>query len=77
MERTYYPVFSIMKIRILRSVLVEIEKPRLSEVWDKQLYRGSEMHIEKINVDGKFANLITYEGDVVLQIPTDAYEVIV
>ena len=65
-----------MKIRILRNVLVEIEKTRLDEVWDKSLQWRDELHVENINVDGKYANLTTYEGDVILQLPTDAYEVV-
>ena len=35
-----------MKIRILKNCLVEIQKTRLDEVWDKQLYRGNELHID-------------------------------
>ena len=65
-----------MKIRILRSVLVEIQKTRLDEVWDKSLQRRDELHVENINVDGKYADLTTYEGDVILQVPADAYEVV-
>ena len=65
-----------MKIRILKNVLVEINKIRLDEVWDKSLQRRDELNVDSINVDGKYANLTTYEGDVILQIPTDAYEVV-
>ena len=72
----YYPVFNIMKIRILKNCLVEIEKKRLQETWDKQLYRGNELHIDSTIVEGKWANLTTYDGDVIQQIATDAFEVI-
>ena len=65
-----------MKIRILRNILVEIEKTRLQETWDKQLYRGNEVHVENINMDGKYANLTTYDGDVIEGLPVDAYEVV-
>jgi hypothetical protein len=64
-----------MKIRILKNCLVEIRKIRLGETWDKQLYRGNELHIDSAIVDGKFANLTTYEGDVILQIAVDAFEI--
>jgi hypothetical protein len=72
----YYAVLSIMKIRILKNCLVEIEKKRLQETWDKQLYRGNELHIDSAIVEGKWANLTTYDGDVIQQIATDAFEVI-
>jgi hypothetical protein len=65
-----------MKIRILKNVLVEINKIRLDEVWDKSLQRRDELNVESINVDGKYANLTTYDGDVILNIPVDAYEVV-
>ena len=65
-----------MKIRILKNCLVEIEKKRLQEIWDKQLYRGNELHIDSAIVEGKWANLTTYDGDVIQQIATDAFEVI-
>ena len=65
-----------MKIRILKNVLVEIQKTRLDEVWDKSLQRRDELNVENINVDGKYANLTTYDGDIILSLPTDAYEVV-
>ena len=65
-----------MKIRILKNVLVEINKIRLDEVWDKSLQRRDELNVESINVDGKYANLTTYEGDVILQIPVESFEVV-
>ena len=65
-----------MKIRILKNVLVEVEKTRLQEVWDKQLYRWDELNVESINVVGKSADISTYEGDIFLNIPVDSYEVL-
>ena len=72
----YYPVFNSMKIRLKRDVLVEVEKTTLQEVWDKQLYRGNEMHVDNIDVEGKWANLTTYDRDVYINVPVDAYEVV-
>ena len=72
----YYPVFTIMRIRIKRDVLVEIIKTRLQETWDKQLYRGNELHVDNISVEGPAANLTDFDGDVFLNVPTNAYEVI-
>ena len=65
-----------MKIRIKRDILVEIEKIRLDEVWDKLLYRGNELHIDSAIKEGKWANLTDYDGDIILNIPVDAYEVV-
>jgi hypothetical protein len=63
-----------MKIRILKTVLVEVEKTKLNEVWDKQLCRWDELNVEKIDVAGKFAHLTDYNGDVYLHVPIDAFE---
>lgn len=65
-----------MKIRILKNILVEIEKTHLSETWDKNLFRGTELHVENIYVDGKTATITTYDGDVIKEIPVDAFEVV-
>lgn len=65
-----------MKVRIIKNVLVEIEKPKLGEVWDKQLSRWDELKVETMDVQGRFANLITFDGDIYLHVPNDAYEVI-
>ena len=65
-----------MKVRIKKTVLVEVEKYKLNEVWDKQLCRWDELNVEKVDVQGKFANLLAEDGDVYLSVPTDAYEVI-
>lgn len=65
-----------MKVRILKNVLVEIEKPNLGEVWDKQLCRWDILRIESIDTAGKFAHLITYEGDIYLHVPQDSFEIL-
>lgn len=65
-----------MKVRILKTILVEIQKTKLEEVWDKQFQRWAELNVESINVVGKFANLTTYEGDVIMHLPVDAFEVV-
>ena len=72
----YYPVYTNMKIRILRNVLVEVKKTKLDEVWDKNLLRWDELYIDNINVSGNFADMTTYEGDVILGIPVTAFEVV-
>jgi len=66
-----------MKVRIKKTVLVEVEKTKLNEVWDKQLSRWDELNVATMDVQGKFANLTTFDGDVYLQLPVDTYEVVV
>lgn len=65
-----------MKVRMLKDVLVELGKPRLDEVWDKQLRRWDEIIVEKIDEMGGFAHLTTFEGDVYLHVPLSAFEVL-
>ena len=67
-----------MKIRILKNIWVEVTKARLNEVWDKQYHKWDELNIESIshNINSTFATAITYDDDVISNIPVDAYEVI-
>lgn len=65
-----------MKVRILKDVLVEVEKPRLEEVWDKQLRRWDEFSIEKIDRAYNYANLTTFDGDVYMHVPEYAFELL-
>ena len=65
-----------MKVRILKPKLVEVEKTKIQEVWDKQLNRWDELMIESIQPNGRTANLVGYDGDVFLNVPTDCYEVL-
>lgn len=72
----YFAVLMGMKVRIKKTVLVEIEKRKLNEIWDKQLSRWDELNVANMDVQGRFANLTTTDGDVYLLVPTDAYEVV-
>jgi len=72
----YFAVLIDMKVRMLKDVLVELGKPRLDEVWDKQLRRWDEIVVEKIDEAGNFAHLTTFEGDVYLHVPLKSFEVI-
>jgi hypothetical protein len=65
-----------MKVRIKRTILVEVVKPRLQEVWDKPLERWQELFIETLDLQGKTANLTDYSGDTYLSVPVDAFEVV-
>lgn len=61
-----------MKIRFVKSVLVEIEKPKMDEVWDKYFHRWDEVNVESIQGN----DLITYNGDILKNVSSDAYEVL-
>jgi len=65
-----------MKVRIKKNILVEIEKTKLGEVWDKQLSRWDELNVESMDVQGRWAFLTTFDGDIYLNVPVDSYEVI-
>ena len=65
-----------MKVRIKKTVMVEVDKAKLNEVWDKQLCRWDELNVASMDVQGKFANLTTTDGDVYLMVPSDSFEVV-
>lgn len=65
-----------MKVRILKTVLVEVEKTKLQEIWNKQLRRWETLNVEAINCSGEHSNLTTYDGDTYLHVPTDSFEVV-
>ena len=69
-------IYSRMKVRMTRNVLVEIEKSKLGEVWDKHLSRWDELNVEKMDVQKNLANLLTVDGDIYLDVPVDAFTVI-
>lgn len=66
-----------MKIRFLKDVTVDIEKPSLNEVWYKQFHRWEEIVIADIFPTGKTATIKTNDGDYILLVPTDAFERII
>ena len=65
-----------MKVRIKKDVLVEVEKTKLDEVWDKQLRRWEEFQLTSIDIVGDYANFTTVNEDVYLRVPTYAFELI-
>jgi len=65
-----------MKVQIKKDILVEVEKTKLNEVWDKQLSRWDVLNVEKMDVQGKFAFLTTYDGDIYLNVPRENFEVV-
>lgn len=67
-----------MKVRILKSVTVDVQKARIDELWDKQLRKWDELNVDQAlpSGDGRTFNLVTDEGDVYLFVPADAFEVL-
>ena len=65
-----------MKIRFVKTALVEVEKYRLQEMWDKLYNRWDEVAVDTITYRGSKAIIGTQEGDTLLDVPIEAFEVI-
>lgn len=67
-----------MKIKFVKNVVVDVEKPRLNEVWDKYYCKWDIVNAESLtyNPDKKTAHILTYEGDELVFVPNDAFEVV-
>lgn len=65
-----------MKIRFVKNITADVEKIRLGEVWDKYFQRWDELSIENIHCSGRSADLVTYDGDIILNVPIDSFEVL-
>lgn len=65
-----------MKIRFLRTILVDVYKSHMEEVWDKQFNKWDELLVESINYYNKGACIYTFDGDVLQDVAIDSFEVI-
>jgi hypothetical protein len=65
-----------MKIQILKDVLVEVEKPTLHEVWDKQLHRWEVFAADRVTVNGPLADIQLTNGDVLLNVPVESFSTV-
>ncbi len=63
-----------MKIQFVKNVLVEVEKPKLEEIWDKEFQRWDQLTVESISYFGQKATIYTAEGDVLIDVPLDSFE---
>jgi hypothetical protein len=70
----YTGILISMKIRFLRDITVDVEKPKYREVWDKNYRRWDEIRIDDIFSNGSSATLKTEEGDFILAVPEDSFE---
>jgi len=66
-----------MKLRFTRDAGVDVQKKSDDELWWKQYRRWDEVQAETIIPlpDGKTVNVITYDGDVILFLPKDSFEI--
>lgn len=63
-----------MKILMLRNVDVDVDKPRLNEVWPKYLSRNDMFSIDKIeDIGNDVVNLVLDNGDVLLEVPKNSF----
>jgi hypothetical protein len=70
----YTDILISMKIRFLRDIIVDVEKPRLDEIWDKNFRKWDEIRVTEIFPQGSLATLKTDEGDFILSVPKDSFE---
>jgi len=65
---------TFMKILMLRNVDVDVDKPRLKEVWPKYLSRNDMFSIDKIeDIGNDVVNLVLDNGDVLLEVPKNSF----
>lgn len=65
-----------MKIRFLKPVVVEVQKSRLDEIWDKSFRKWDVVRVDTIIDNGQSAELVTEEGDTIYDVPREAFEVV-
>lgn len=65
-----------MKIQFLKPIVVEVQKSRLDEVWDKSYRKWDIVRVDSIIDNGSSAELITEEGDTLYNVPREAFEVV-
>lgn len=63
-----------MKIRFVKNTSVDIIKVNLDEIWPKYFYKNDELLIERINYSKQSATLETVDGDIITDIPIEAFE---
>jgi hypothetical protein len=66
-----------MKIVILKNISVNGENPRLGDAFSKCLSKNDIVYIDNIEIlDNSYANLVLDNGDELLEVPTNAFEVL-
>ena len=63
-----------MKIKILKNVDIDIDKTRLQEVWPKYLYKNDIFEVEKVEfISDASVNLVLFDGDILMEVPKNAF----
>ena len=71
----YYIIGTIMKIRFLRNMDLDMDKTNLKEVWPKYINRNDVYDVDKIeSLDTRFVNLVLDNRDVLLEVPITSFE---
>lgn len=66
-----------MKIRFLKNWCGEEDKTRLQETWDVSYSKWTELNVERVEAyPEKTADLLKYDGNVVRNVPLEAFEAI-
>lgn len=65
-----------MKIRFLKTLTLDVENPRMEDVWYKTFPKWKELSIEEIytTANGRYVTLKTTDGDYILNVPVDSFE---
>ena len=64
-----------MRIRIIKNTDVNLDKPRLGEIWPKYLFQYDEYDISQVEtLSESFANLVLENGDVLLEVPIGSFQ---
>jgi hypothetical protein len=65
-----------MKLRLLKNVDVDMDKTKLREVWPRYLHRNDVINVDRIeSLDDKVVNLVLDDGDVLLEVPKNAFTI--
>ena len=65
-----------MKIRFVKATLIDVHKARLEETWEKHFQRWDEVNADSVTYFGERATVCTAEGDILCDVPINAFEVI-
>ena len=65
-----------MKLKILTDIDVDIDKTKLREVWPKYLRRNDIVRVDRIeSLNDSVVNLVLDDGDVLLDVPKNAFSI--
>jgi hypothetical protein len=65
-----------MRIRFVKTCVVDVEKIRLQEIWDKAFNRWDEVNAESLQYSNNKVDIVTKDGDVLIGVPIESFEVV-